>query len=87
MVELTAAEPAADEEDVVAEERVEQSLDGDGAAVRDLERQLRLGLLDSKRAAVIALRDGNQIDDIVLREVQATLDIEEVRLLGPAVAD
>ncbi|MGY1621036.1 Na+/H+ antiporter [Geodermatophilus sp. SYSU D00965] len=67
---------------------VEFSPDGDGAAdERELDRRLRLGLLEHKRQAVIALRDAGEIDDIVLREVQASLDIEEVRLLGPATAD
>ncbi|MGY1771914.1 Na+/H+ antiporter [Blastococcus sp. SYSU D00813] len=67
---------------------VEYSADGDGGAeLREQDRQLRLGLLEHKRAAVIALRDARRIDDIVLREVQAQMDIEEVRLLGPAPAD
>ncbi|MGY1592239.1 Na+/H+ antiporter [Geodermatophilus sp. SYSU D00708] len=67
---------------------VEFSPDGDGGAdERELDRRLRLGLLQHKRQAVIALRDAGEIDDIVLREVQASLDIEEVRLLGPAAAD
>ena len=66
----------------------EYSADGDGGAeVRELDRALRLGLLQHKRSAVIALRDTRQIDDIVLREIQAQMDIEEVRLLGPAPAD
>jgi CPA1 family monovalent cation:H+ antiporter len=67
---------------------VEYGGDGDGGAeLRSLDRRLRLGLLEQKRQAVIALRDGRQIDDIVLREIQAQLDAEEVRLLGPAPAD
>ncbi|RBY85216.1 Na+/H+ antiporter [Blastococcus sp. TF02A-26] len=67
---------------------VEYAEDGDtGAELRELDRQLRLDLLQHKRQAIIALRDGRQIDDIVLREIQAQLDIEEVRLLGPASAD
>lgn len=41
---------------------------------------LRLAVLAHKRAAVIDLRDRQLIDDIVLREVQARLDAEEVRL-------
>jgi CPA1 family monovalent cation:H+ antiporter len=66
----------------------EYSEDGDGGAeLRALDRQLRLALLQQKRQAVISLRDGRQIDDIVLREIQAQMDIEEVRLLGPAPAD
>ena len=37
--------------------------------------------------AVTALRDANEIDDIVLRELQAVMDAEEVRLLGPVPTD
>lgn len=47
------------------------------------ERQytvLRLALIAHKRATVLRLRDEQQIDDTVLRQVQARLDIEEVRL-------
>ncbi len=50
-------------------------------------RMLRLGLLDAKRRAVTDLRDANRIDDIVLREIQAVMDAEEVRLLGPVDSD
>ena len=41
---------------------------------------LRLAVLTHKRAAVVQLRDNEHIDDIVLREIQAQLDAEEVRL-------
>jgi hypothetical protein len=41
---------------------------------------LRLALLTRKRATVVRLRDDRRIDDIVLRQIQARLDIEEVRL-------
>jgi CPA1 family monovalent cation:H+ antiporter len=41
---------------------------------------LRLAVLAHKRAAVVRLRDERTIDDIVLREIQAQLDAEEVRL-------
>jgi CPA1 family monovalent cation:H+ antiporter len=41
---------------------------------------LRLALLSRKRAVVVRLRDERRIDDIVLRQVQSRLDIEEVRL-------
>jgi hypothetical protein len=41
---------------------------------------LRLALLDLKRATVLALRDSRQIDDILLRQVQSELDLEEVRV-------
>lgn len=43
---------------------------------------LRRALLARKRATVIRLRDERRIDDGVLREIQARLDIEEVRLSG-----
>jgi CPA1 family monovalent cation:H+ antiporter len=48
---------------------------------------LRLALLARKRATVLALRDDQQIDDIVLRQFQARLDIEEVRLSRREVVD
>ncbi|MGW1781868.1 hypothetical protein ACWCQQ_22375 [Streptomyces sp. NPDC002143] len=41
---------------------------------------LRLALAAHKRATVVRLRDDNRIDDGVLRQVQARLDNEEVRL-------
>ena len=53
----------------------------------DLVRRVRLGVLEHKRRAVTELRDQNRIDDIVLREVQSAMDLEEVRLLDPADAD
>jgi Na+/H+ antiporter len=48
---------------------------------------LRLALLARKRATVLALRDQQRIDDIVLRQFQTRLDIEEVRLSRREVAD
>ncbi|MET9387009.1 Na+/H+ antiporter [Streptomyces sp. NPDC002928] len=41
---------------------------------------LRLALLAHRRATVLRLRDEHHIDDTVLRQVQAHLDSEEVRL-------
>ncbi|BDO41104.1 Na+/H+ antiporter [Cellulomonas sp. NTE-D12] len=41
---------------------------------------LRRALLGRKRATVVRLRDERAIDDTVLRQVQARLDIEELRL-------
>jgi monovalent cation/hydrogen antiporter len=63
--------------------------DGDGSSERqrDLERRLRLGILDHKRREITRLRDTNEIDDTVLRELQAALDIEEIRLLGPVAPE
>jgi CPA1 family monovalent cation:H+ antiporter len=43
-------------------------------------RSLRLGLLGHKRATVTRLRDEQRIDDTALRQIQAQLDAEEVRL-------
>jgi CPA1 family monovalent cation:H+ antiporter len=64
------------------------SEDGRSAASESaIMRRIRLEVLDAKRAAVTQLRDTNQIDDIVLREVQQTMDLEEVRLLGPVPTD
>lgn len=48
---------------------------------------LRLALLGRERAALVQLRDEQQIDDIVLRQVQARLDLEEVRLSRPSPVD
>jgi Na+/H+ antiporter len=45
-------------------------------------RQVRLGVIEHQRRAVTALRNQNRIDDIVLRELQATLDLAEVQLLS-----
>ena len=56
----------------------------DAGERNDLIRRVRLGVLDYKRRAVTDLRDRNRIDDIVLRELQTAMDLEEVRLLDPA---
>lgn len=54
----------------------------DGSATRRDQQHtaLRLALITTKRAAVVQLRDERRIDDSVLRQVQAHLDIEEIRL-------
>ncbi|WP_446215255.1 Na+/H+ antiporter [Micromonospora sp. IBHARD004] len=57
------------------------------AEEREIERRLRLGVLEHKRREVTRLRDTNEIDDAVQREVQAVIDIEEIRLLGPTPED
>jgi monovalent cation/hydrogen antiporter len=64
------APPSTHEDLGVAAERVDH---------QDYER-LRLALLADKRSAVLRLRDAREIDDIVLRRMQAQLDAEEVRL-------
>jgi monovalent cation/hydrogen antiporter len=69
---------------------VETNDDGspnDAAERNDLLRQVRLGVLEHKRRAITELRDQNRIDDIVLRELQFAMDLEEVRLLDPADTD
>jgi hypothetical protein len=43
-------------------------------------RELREATLDRKRVTVLRLRDEARIDDTVLRQIQAQLDIEELRL-------
>jgi CPA1 family monovalent cation:H+ antiporter len=50
----------------------------------DQLRRVRLGVLEHKRHAITELRDQNRIDDIILRELQSVMDLEEVRLLDPA---
>ncbi|WP_374025534.1 Na+/H+ antiporter [Mycobacterium sp. HNNTM2301] len=47
-------------------------------------RQVRLGVLEHKRREITALRNQNLIDDIVLRELQNEMDLEEVQLLDAA---
>lgn len=74
------------------EEHAEKArADGDDHAeptrAEQLERRLRLGVLERKRRAVTEMRDAREIDDIVLRDLQASMDVEEIRLLGPASTD
>jgi CPA1 family monovalent cation:H+ antiporter len=47
----------------------------------DQYRSLSLALIGRRREALLQLRDEQRIDDIVLRQLQARLDIEEVRFL------
>jgi monovalent cation/hydrogen antiporter len=53
----------------------------------DLIRQVRLGVLEHKRRAITELRNQRRIDDIVLLELQASMDLEEARLMGPSGPD
>src|SRR5262249_12980167 len=50
-------------------------------------RRVRLGMLEHKRREITALRNQNLIDDIVLRELQEEMDLEEVQLLNAADAE
>jgi CPA1 family monovalent cation:H+ antiporter len=54
---------------------------------REKIRQVRLGVLEHKRREITALRNQNLIDDIVLRELQNEMDLEEVQLLAAAADD
>jgi monovalent cation/hydrogen antiporter len=72
------------------EEHAALVMEGDDASTNtlaerhDLVRRVRLGVIEHQRRAVTALRNQNLIDDIVLREVQAELDLLEVQLLDSA---
>ena len=57
---------------------------GENEEMRDRDRRLRLAVLWEKRQAVTALRDANEIDDIVLRELQAATDLLDVHQIGRA---
>ena len=46
----------------------------------DQYTSLSLALIGRRREALLELRDEQRIDDIVLRQVQARLDIDEVRI-------
>jgi monovalent cation/hydrogen antiporter len=59
----------------------------DAEVKSDLIRQVRLGVLEHKRRAITELRDQRRIDDIVLLELQESMDLEEARLLGPSSPD
>jgi Na+/H+ antiporter len=62
--------------------RAGESVGDDEPAVRHDQQYavLREATLDLKRATVLRLRDEARIDDTVLRQIQAQLDIEELRL-------
>ena len=73
----------ADYEEHLEELRAEGDQDRQAVRYERLEHELRLVVLQRKREVITALRDANKIDDYVLRDLQAGLDIEEIRLLGP----
>jgi CPA1 family monovalent cation:H+ antiporter len=89
-IDTTAAELGSDQRVV---ERVRHELDkqrtllaaagADGDPVVQHDDQytsLSLALIARRREALLELRDAQRIDDIVLRRVQARLDIDEVRI-------
>jgi Na+/H+ antiporter len=69
--------------------RANRAGDSDDPALRHDRHYtaLRLALLAHKRATVVRLRDERRIDDVVLRQVQAALDIEEVHLSRREIVD
>jgi CPA1 family monovalent cation:H+ antiporter len=73
-----------DEHAALVMENDDGSATSDLAKHNDLVRRVRLGVLKHKRREVTALRNQNLIDDIVLRELQEELDLEEVQLLNAA---
>ncbi|GGR96872.1 putative Na(+)/H(+) exchanger [Micromonospora fulviviridis] len=75
----------ADYQDHLADVRSPRSDEADEE--REMTRRLRLGVLDRKRQEITRLRNRNEIDDVVLRQLQAAIDIEEIRLLGPEPED
>ena len=50
----------------------------------DTKARLQLELLPAKRGALLALRNAGKIDDVILRRVQARIDLEELRLSDAA---
>ncbi|WP_375491032.1 Na+/H+ antiporter [uncultured Jatrophihabitans sp.] len=96
-LEEAAAELGTNEQ---VQERVRHELDkkrkllaADGASDDPLVQHhdqytaLRLALLSRQRSALVQLRDAQRIDDIVLRQVQAVLDTEEIRLSRAAPSE
>lgn len=51
-----------------------------GRSRREQYRELRLALVAEKRRAVVRMRDGKRIDDLVARRFESLLDAEELRL-------
>ena len=50
----------------------------------DQYTELRLALIARKRVTLLQLRDEQRIDDIVLRQIESRLDLEEIRLTRDA---
>jgi CPA1 family monovalent cation:H+ antiporter len=65
----------------------DDSQDAEALRLDEQYRTLRLALLARKRETVLQLRSDLRIDDAVLRQVQARLDIEEVRLSREELVD
>lgn len=66
----------------------QEGLDCHPAVIRVQQNtQLRLAMIATQRAAVVRLRDQRIIDDTALRQLQAGLDAEEVRLRPPRLGE
>jgi len=63
------------------------SVDDGPLRQREQYTALHLASLGGKRTTVLRLRDQQQIDDTVLRQVQHRLDLEEVRLTSRGLVD
>lgn len=75
--------------DRLAESCHDQTTSGEASTTygRRREAELRLALLSHQRSTVIRLRDEGRIDDAVLRQLQARLDLEEIRLSGGPIVE
>jgi Na+/H+ antiporter len=62
-------------------------LAGRDASEADQDEALRLALLPAKRAVLLDLRHRGHIDDVILRRLQARIDLEELRLSAPPEDD
>jgi CPA1 family monovalent cation:H+ antiporter len=50
-------------------------------------RRLRLSMIDAERDALVKMRDGDEISDDVMRNLQHDLDLEQVLLEHPEPFD
>lgn len=76
-----------EERAALVEETGDETTANELAERSDLLRRVRLGVLEHQRRAVTLLRNQNLIDDIVLRELQQEMDLQEVQLLDPDEAE
>ncbi|OBI85357.1 Na+/H+ antiporter [Mycobacterium sp. 1245805.9] len=73
-----------EEKAALAQATEDGSANGHLVKKKEKVRRVRLGVLEHKRREITALRNQNLIDDIVLRELQNEMDLEEVQLLDAA---
>jgi monovalent cation/hydrogen antiporter len=70
----------------VIQARAEDDDDHPALQRHDTAVALELALVQHKAATLLRLRDADEIDDLVLRQVRAGYDAEEARLSGAAPA-